>query len=234
MNGSLTLLSTLLAGKRDYKYPGVKYTQDELRNVTWSGKRTFTRDEHIHMDRIRVPHVEESYDERYERLLSRPILILATMPSPLLYHRYLERCEEVRRDRPDKLKDHPRPKATYHLIPPSKTTQEVHKYVEKMRKQGNILRSPDLRVTSHNGAMLAYNTDTVLLVPAKSAPCHQAALMFATGCTLQQLGKVLVCLFARTCTFVLNILTRLRCTSDAPRHEGGIELQEPERSSQRV
>lgn len=67
MNDLLTFILLFFAGKRDYKYPGVHYTPEELRKVSWSGKRSFTRDEHIHLDRVRVPHVEESFNERYER-----------------------------------------------------------------------------------------------------------------------------------------------------------------------
>lgn len=123
----------------------------------------------------------------------------------LLCLRYLERCEELRDRAPDKLKDHPRPKATYHLIQPRQSMPQVQKVIQKMRNSGKIPHSPDVRVTTFKGSLVAYNTNTVMLVPAMSAPCHQAALMFATGCTINQLG---VCAFAckhlRSCAHMLH------------------------------
>ena len=221
-----TFVHRVHAGMRDYKYPGVRYTPEEISKISWSGKRTLTREEYIHLDRVHVPDDHETFNQRYERCGCAhhfPIQMPLHQISPLL-PRYLERCEEVRVNRPDKLKDHPRPKATYHLIKPRKNMPEVLKVLEKMRNEGKLKRSPDLRVTSHNGTILAYNTDTVLLVPAMSAPCHQAALMFATGCTLHQLGMTSKSMFETKRPLMLNILPCLRCTGDAPRRERGAML----------
>ena len=147
------------------------------------------------------------------RLLFIASLHLPSLTFNFLAHRYVERFHEHKAAGDKLCQGDPKPKAEYHLIPASLPIEQVVKKLEKLCKQGKLLSSPDCCVTTHEDSLVAFNTDSVLLVPARAAPCHQAALMFATGCTCEQLGAPTHGIIL---SFLLNSLmmsTPSRCTS---------------------
>ena len=56
-------------------------------------------------------------------------------------------------------------------------------------KEGIVKVPPKTRKYFHRDQLVAYETDAVMLVPAGVLGCTQAALVAATGCTLEELGE---------------------------------------------
>jgi len=94
-------------------------------------------------------------------------------------HSYQERCRVNNRT----------PLATYHLIQPSLSTEQMKRKLNKLICAGTIRKAPVSCTYFRFNALIGYNTDEVYLVPARSLSCSQAALVAATGCSIDELGE---------------------------------------------
>ena len=124
--------------------------------------------------------------------------------------RYLQRCKES--------KQSPRPRGTFATIPARISMTRLHNVMENLKAKGILRDSPDVRVKQKN--LVSYNTNEWVLVDAKTIPCHQAAMVSATACTLEELGKAVspkpsetfFNLLDNSCSrFYRNASTRSRC-----------------------
>ena len=93
---------------------------------------------------------------------------------------YVEECQ--------KLGIEPKPKARYHLIKPSASPQQIQKQLVELKEKDLIKDPPNTLVYFHRKHLVSYQTDAVVLVHGMSMPCYQAALVAATGCSLNELG----------------------------------------------
>mmetsp|Transcript_20505 Transcript_20505/g.51180 ORF Transcript_20505/g.51180 Transcript_20505/m.51180 type:complete len:360 (+) Transcript_20505:77-1156(+) len=145
-------------GRGSRRVPQVPFTDDEQRRVTWSGKRKMTAEDHRKADRIHVHYTQKAYTDKLKD--------------------YQERCRVNNRT----------PLATYHLIQPSLSTEQMKRKLNKLICAGTIRKAPVSCTYFRFNALIGYNTDEVYLVPARSLSCSQAALVAATGCSIDELG----------------------------------------------
>lgn len=98
--------------------------------------------------------------------------------------RYVERCVTKKKE------GQPEPRATYHLIEPQLSIEKMKRKLNKMLSLGVIKKAPVSCTYFRLNQLIGYNTDEVHIVPARSLSCYQAALVSATGCSIEELGMM--------------------------------------------